>query len=63
MVSRPLNTAQEMKKLWGQKCRTFDVECMACRAWIIFERTGEHPDMADVSSEMDQNLRRYTLPT
>lgn len=53
---------EEMERLWGEKCKTFEAECMVCRAWIIFERDGGHPDMADVSREMDQKLPRYILP-
>ena len=33
--------AQEMLEYWGERCDTFDGDCIACHAWKNFDETGE----------------------
>lgn len=40
-VCVPDATKEDMTRWWGEKCKDFDIDCAACRAWGLWEVTQE----------------------
>ena len=38
---KELKAEQEMTEYWGERCKDFNSECIACHAWKHFDDTGE----------------------
>jgi hypothetical protein len=39
---------QYMEEVWGSKCPDYEPTCFLCRAWVIYEVTGNIPDSEQV---------------
>jgi|688.fasta_scaffold00026_171 hypothetical protein len=41
------HTKRTMERLWGPRCKSWDSDCVLCRAWKFFESKGKVPSTED----------------